>query len=258
MSLKILFVIDGLGSGGAERSLAQMLPYLDRANIKSTVAFFYRRDDSLEGSLRAHGADLRHLSQKGVVRRVAALRRLIMAEEPDVIHTTLFESDVMGRLAALGMNKVVVSSLVNTSYDPIRLQNQDINATKLWAARFIDSWTARHLTTCFHAITEAVKTAAVDTQGLEPQRITVIERGRDGGAGKPSDGDAPGAREVRAEGIRRGDRQRGPSRVPEGTAVSSGCDGGCGEASSTCRAAPRRTSQAASRRRSKRFGSESA
>ncbi|RPI57366.1 MAG: glycosyltransferase family 1 protein [Acidobacteria bacterium] len=187
MRLKILFVIDGLVSGGAERSLAQMLPYLERAGIRSTVAFFYQRADSLEGQLRAQGADLRHLPQRGVLRRVAALRRLIVSEQPDVIHTTLFESNVIGRLASIGLNKVVISSLVNTPYDPIRLQNQDINAAKFWAARLIDTWTARHLTTCFHAITEAVKNAAVDTQRLPPQRITVIERGRDSRSGRPSE-----------------------------------------------------------------------
>ena len=33
MSLKILFVVDTLGVGGAERSLADMIPGLARANI---------------------------------------------------------------------------------------------------------------------------------------------------------------------------------------------------------------------------------
>jgi glycosyltransferase involved in cell wall biosynthesis len=178
VNLKILFVIDGVGSGGAERSLAQMLPYLDRVGIKSTVAFFDRHADSLESSLRAQGTDLRHLPQQGVMRRVAALRRLILTEQPHVVHTSLFQADVIGRLASIGLNKVVISSLVNTSYDPIRLQNNDINPLKLWIVRQLDSWTARHLTNHFHAVSEAVKTAAIETLHLAPAQITVIERGR--------------------------------------------------------------------------------
>jgi glycosyltransferase involved in cell wall biosynthesis len=43
----------------------------------------------------------------------------------------------------------------------------------------IDGWTARHLTTRLHAISGAVKEAAVASLRLPPNRITVIERGRD-------------------------------------------------------------------------------
>ena len=162
MSLKILFVIDGLAQGGAERSLAEILPSLAKAGITSIVAFFHRHEENLEALFRAQGADLRFLPERGVTRRVVALRRLIQSESPDVIHTALFESDVLGRLASIGHNAVVVSSLVNTPYDPIRLENNDINPVKLWVVHMIDAWTARYLTTHFHAVSPAVKEAAVD------------------------------------------------------------------------------------------------
>ena len=178
MSLKILFVIDGLGQGGAERSLSEMLPALVRAGITSTVVFFDRHPDSLEDRLRADGAALRFIADKGTAGRVAALRRLIRAERPDIIHTALFKSDLIGRLASIGHSAVVVSSLVNTSYDRIRLQNCDVNPIKLRLVRLIDAWTARHLTTHFHAVSEPVKTAAIETLKLPAERITVVERGR--------------------------------------------------------------------------------
>jgi glycosyltransferase involved in cell wall biosynthesis len=121
-----------------------------------------------------------------VAQRLAALRRLIRDERPDIVHTALFESNVLGRLASIGQRSLVVSSLVNTSYDPIRLQNPDINPLKLAAVRAIDTLTARYLTTHFHAITEAVKTSASATLGVPADRITTIERGRDGGSGPAS------------------------------------------------------------------------
>ncbi len=186
MSLKILFVIDGLGPGGAERSLLEILPHLAAANIESIVAFFYRREESLEALFRKQGADLRYLPQQGLVRRVMALRRLIQMERPDVVHTALFESDVIGRLASIGQRAVVVSSLVNTPYDPICLQNCDVHKMKLWAVRMIDKWTARYLTTHFHAVSAPVKEAAVKMLHLRPDRITVVERGRNSCFGQPS------------------------------------------------------------------------
>jgi glycosyltransferase involved in cell wall biosynthesis len=71
-------------------------------------------------------------------------------------------------------------------YDPIRLQNRDINRLKLWGVRVLDGWTARHLTTHFHAVSEPVKDATVDALGVSPKRITVIERGRTGRFGGPN------------------------------------------------------------------------
>ncbi len=193
--MRVLFVIDGLGQGGAERSLAELVPALTRANIEVVVAFFYRREGSLESVFRAQGTRLHFLPQKGFLRRVTALRRLIRTVRPDIIHTALFESDMIGRLASVGQNAVVMSSLVNTPYDPIRLQNSDVAAPKLWAVRFVDSWTARHLTTCFHAISEPVKKAAVETLRLQPERITVIERGRSGRFDRPDAERRPLARQ---------------------------------------------------------------
>ena len=195
MNLTILFVIDGLGPGGAERSLAETLRYLHQANIRSIVAFFNRRQENLEGLLQENGADLRFIPQRTVAGRLSALRQLIQAERPDVIHTTLFESDIIGRLASIGQGAAVVTSLVNTTYDPIRLQDAHVNALKLGLVRLIDGWTARHLTTHFHAITRAVRQSAIESMNLAPDRITVIERGRDGYGQCPTDADRASARQ---------------------------------------------------------------
>ena len=186
ITLKVLFVIDGLGQGGAERSLAEMLPALVRAGIRPTVAFFHRHATNLEEHLRAEGAELCFLPEQGTLGRVRSLRRLIRSRRPDVIHTALFTSDLIGRLASVGQRATVISSLVNTSYDRIRLQNADINPLKLWLVRLLDAWTARYLTTHFHAVSEPVKNAAIESLGLPAERITVVERGRSNRFAGPS------------------------------------------------------------------------
>jgi glycosyltransferase involved in cell wall biosynthesis len=178
IQLKVLFVLDGLAPGGAERSLAEMLPDLTRAGIEPTVAFFHRHEANLESLYRARGAVLHFVDARSLKGRVAALRRVIRMERPNVVHTALFNADLIGRLAAVGQKVVVVSSLVNTPYDRIRLRNSDVNALKFHAVRLVDGLTARSLTTHFHAVSETVKRAAVATMGLRPERITVIERGR--------------------------------------------------------------------------------
>lgn len=178
-SLELMLVINGLGTGGAERSLAEMLPGYMAAGIRPTVVCLSRKAEGVADDVERQGFDVQVLRGGGLVGWSRALRRLVARRRPDLIHTTIFESDVAGRLAAAGTSTPVLTSLVNTTYAPIRLQDPNISRTRLQAAKVLDGWTARHLTEHFHAITQAVKAAAVDALRLPPDRITVVERGRD-------------------------------------------------------------------------------
>jgi glycosyltransferase involved in cell wall biosynthesis len=173
-----MFVIDSLGPGGAERSLAEMLPGLIEAGLEPMVVCLSPAD-AVGQDIRRLGVEVRVVSGRGRIGRVRALRRQIAAVAPDCVHTTLFESDVAGRLAAAGRRVPVITSLVNAPYLPARLEDPNVRRSRLWAARMIDGWTARHLTTHFHAVTYAVKSRAVEALGIPPERVTVIERGRD-------------------------------------------------------------------------------
>lgn len=177
--LKILFLINTLGPGGAERSLAEMLPLMAESGIDPTVVCLSHCQEGVESQVRAHGFDVRYLESTRLSRRVRELRRMIKGQNPDLIQTCLFDSDVAGRLAAAQLGIPVITSLVNTSYVAVRVNDPNVRALRLGAAQLIDSWTARHLSTHFHAVTHAVKAAAVETMGIRADRITVIERGRD-------------------------------------------------------------------------------
>lgn len=179
--MRVLFVINSLGAGGAERSLAEMLVPLSKAGVEPVVACFDRRQEGSAEEVLAAGFDVRFLAARRMPARIRELRKLIRALRPDVVHTTLFEADVAGRLAAVGTGVPVLTSLVNTTYDPVRRGDPNIRAAALGAYRVVDGWTARHLTAHLHAITQAVKDSAVATLGIPAERVTVIERGRDPG-----------------------------------------------------------------------------
>jgi glycosyltransferase involved in cell wall biosynthesis len=179
MSLKVLIVINGLGPGGAERSLAEMLPRLAARAVHLLIACFYHWREGFEAEVASQGFDIRFLEGANFPLRLRDLRRLLAAERPALIHTTLFEADVAGRLAAVGTGIPVLTSLVNTAYDPARLGDPHVTRYRLAAVRHIDGWTARHLTAHFHAVSQTVKHSAVEALGIPEQRVTVIERGRD-------------------------------------------------------------------------------
>ena len=187
-ALKVVHVINGLGTGGAERSLAEMLPFLRDRGIDSIVVTLYERPEGVEARVRERGFDVRRLRSSTPWGRARELRGLLRSERPDVVHTTIFESSLAGRLGAAGTGVPVLTSLVNVLYSGGRLRDPNVRRWKLEAARFVDAWTARHLTARFHAITQAVKDAAVETMRIDPGLVTVIWRGRDPERlGRPSD-----------------------------------------------------------------------
>ena len=175
-SLSVLYVINGLGTGGAERSLAELLEPLRRRGVEITVACLYERDEGVEEEVRANH-DVRFVGP-GLAKSLRNLRRLLREERPDLIHTTIFEADIVGRLASFGMRIPLVTSIVNTSYLSTKSGHPDVSPSKLRIARAIDGLTARHLNTRFHALTSAVASAAVAALGISPERIEVIPRGR--------------------------------------------------------------------------------
>lgn len=176
--MRMVCVIDGLGFGGAERSLAELLPGLVDAGIRPTVASLHRRQGGVQREVLAQGFDVRFLP-KGTIGRLHGLRHVIREVSPDLIQTTLVPSSLIGRIAAVGTDIPVLTSLVNQSYSVERLADPHVRPSVVRSIRGIDGWTARHLTTHFHAITHAVKRSAVDALGISSDRITVVERGRD-------------------------------------------------------------------------------
>jgi glycosyltransferase involved in cell wall biosynthesis len=199
--MKVVHLINGLGTGGAERSLAEMLPLLEERGVTVAVGCFYHRREGVHEEVAARH-DVRVLPGPNRLAWLSQIRQLILSERPQLIHTSIFEADVLGRVAAWGTGIPVLSSFVTMAYDPSRFLDPNVNAVKLRAARAIDGWTARHLSSHFHAVTETVKRSAVEVFRIRPDRVTVIERGRD-----PSRLGEPGE-----------DRRR---RIREGLGVSS-------------------------------------
>lgn len=178
-NLRVLYLINGLGGGGAERSLLELLPHYDAAGIELVVGCFRRREEGVEEEVSRLAVDLHYFSGGSVMNRARQVRSFLRTKRFDLVHTTIFESDLTGRVAAAGLPVPVLTSLVNTSYAKVRLSDPNVSRCGLWTARMLDGWTARNLTTHFHAITQAVKDASVHALGIDPDRITVIERGRD-------------------------------------------------------------------------------
>lgn len=177
--IKVAYLIDSLGTGGSERSLVELLPHLVAAGIEPRIFVLGDPNGGLAPLVREQGIEVSALARGSWLARVLYLRRQLTTWRPDLLHTSLFDSDVLGRLALAGTRIPVLSSLVNSSYEPARADDPSVRRWRLSVVRLIDGWTGRRLTTRFHAVSQAVADSAVKRLRLPPEAITVVRRGRD-------------------------------------------------------------------------------
>ena len=175
--MRVLYVIDSLIGGGAEHSLAHMAPGYRDLGIELHVAFLKSRWDVAD-ALRDAGATLHPVElDRGRGRQLAALVGLIRRLRPDVVHTTLWEADVLGRTAASIARVPSVTTFANSSYGQAQLDNPAVNPTKLRAAQIVDAATAR-LARRYHAVSEPVKQDMARRLRIDLDRIDVVPRAR--------------------------------------------------------------------------------
>jgi glycosyltransferase involved in cell wall biosynthesis len=176
--MRLLYLIDSLEPGGAERSLAAMAPYLIAGGVRLDVGYL-KTGAGVHADLLSSGAHLAPLSGRGG--RAGWLHRtmrLIADRRPDLIHTTLFDADIVGRSAAWWAGIPVVSSLVNVGYGKEQASSPGLRPWKVRAAQAADAATARTVRR-FHAVTLEVAAVMARRLCIARDRIEVIPRGRD-------------------------------------------------------------------------------
>lgn len=102
MRAKVLWLIKGLGLGGAEKLLVLAAPYLDRSRFEYEVLFLLPWKTALVPELERAGIPViclnhRHPFDLRVVPRIA---RLLRERRVDILHAHLPYSGVVGRVAA--------------------------------------------------------------------------------------------------------------------------------------------------------------
>jgi glycosyltransferase involved in cell wall biosynthesis len=175
--LHVLYIIDSISRSGAEESLATLAAEYQNLGVRLDVAYLHERA-GLQDELRSAGAEL--FSLDGTGGRLGWVRRardLIDHRHPHLVHTTLFEADVAGRVASRLARVPVVSTLANESYGAAHSSNPELNTWKLRGAQLLDAGTAR-LTRRLHAVSSTVANAMAGRLRYPRERIDVIPRGR--------------------------------------------------------------------------------
>jgi glycosyltransferase involved in cell wall biosynthesis len=183
VTLRILYLIETLGHGGAEHQLVANVERLDRQRFEPIVCYF-RKPDYLAAKLKASGVEVRCLDvppgKQHWPELVLRIRSLARDARADLIHTSLFEADILGGAAGRLANKPVISTLCNIAGEKIRLaDNPRNNVLKFAVANWMWGGALRHWHRHSIAISRAVLDSTARTFHVEPSRMTVIYRGID-------------------------------------------------------------------------------
>ncbi|HVF29352.1 MAG TPA: glycosyltransferase [Pyrinomonadaceae bacterium] len=177
-TLKVLHLIEDLGSGGAERLLYTNLRHLDSAVIESEVVTVFGHHDFWKVHIEELGVKVSGLGcdrYSDIPRGVSRLRRHIAADPPDLIHTHLFAANVVGRIAGRLQGIPVVSSIHNPEYEPEALDSVSASRkAKITTARLIDSITASTGCTKMVGVSEFVRDSVVKKLGYPAAKIEII------------------------------------------------------------------------------------
>ncbi|AVR46900.1 hypothetical protein C7S20_17435 [Christiangramia fulva] len=155
--MKIMIVIDSLGTGGAEKSMVVYAKFLKKESHDVIFICRDKREVSYEEEVRKFGINIRFLQNKGLFSKVHELSTHIEEFKPEIIHSVLVSSNILVRLSRSFTKKgKVIQSLVNTPYSQERKKDSRLSWQKFLLAKQFDLWTARLYPSFYHSITETV------------------------------------------------------------------------------------------------------
>ena len=176
--MKILIIIDSLGSGGAERSTAVICKYLQTQNIYFNILCLDKKDVGVQQEMLEEGHSIHFVEKKGFLSEVREIQHFVKMGKFDLVHSILFRANIRTRFARIFTNFFHLESLVNTTYSDERLADNRVNQKALKFYKYLDEKTASRAVDHFHSITQTVKQHYIEEIHLKPEKITVIPRGR--------------------------------------------------------------------------------
>jgi glycosyltransferase involved in cell wall biosynthesis len=176
--VRVLFVLDSLGAGGAERSTALLLPSLRERGVDVAVVVLRSEIEGSEAEVRSLGIDVHVLEAGGIISQTRQLRRHIVDLQPDIVHTAIYAADQVGRLASAGARTRVISSFVNVPRLRRFRTPADPPAWKIDLVNLCDAITGRLFVDRYHAVTPGVADLYAAAYRIPTKRVSVVERGR--------------------------------------------------------------------------------
>lgn len=169
--LRVLHVIGGGEFGGAEQHILNLVSTFPAEEVDVAVVCFY--DSLFAKKLREAGIKVIALNQFGRfdIRLLQALRQTFLSFGPAIVHTHGVKANFFSRLAALGMNV----PLLTTVHSALRF---DYAGTLAYAIVSLMERSTRHWNRHYIAVSGAIADD-LRAQGVKNSQLSVIYNGMD-------------------------------------------------------------------------------
>ena len=176
--IKVLYVIDTLETGGAEKSLVEIT-----MNFSNTIPFFVciYEGDHLKKRLEDAGIEVYSMGVKkkyGYKQASENLEKIVNEIKPDLIHATLYRSEYITRKLKPKLKIPLINSFVSNSYSKTRYDK--LSFLRRLKLKAIEQQDRLGVNRANHFISNS-KTIRNDNSkilSVPKERITVIPRGR--------------------------------------------------------------------------------
>jgi glycosyltransferase involved in cell wall biosynthesis len=192
MKTRILFIITGLSTGGAEMMLLKLLERLSRERFSASVISLTNagelapRIETLGIPVEAVGFKPGFFSPLAFLRLTAMIRKM----KPDIVHTWLYHADLLGGLAArLARVRKVIWCIRNS--DLSRERTRVLTRWVMHSCARLSPFVPHHIVSCSET---ALRIHAA--LGYRTEKMSVIPNGFDLDRFKP---DAQARRRIRVE-----------------------------------------------------------
>lgn len=190
-ALRVAYLIDSLGHGGAETLLVRYLEAVPALGVHPHVVVIQERDGNpMAGPIRALGVPLTTLAIDRLRRPGAldAVTRAIADTGADLVHTQLEFANILGTLAARRLGIPAVATL--HTLDRPRPWSRDAVRYRLMAR------VLRHRSSSVLAVSASAARHFARASGAEPRSVTTLHNGIDL---RPYAAEATDAGDIRAE-----------------------------------------------------------
>lgn len=123
--MKVFFVLDTLINAGSERSTLDIISNFS-GDIELKVIYFYPRHD-LKELYESNGIPLHFINLSGkfnFIKGVKLLTRLIEAEKPDLVVSSIYRANIISRISCFLTNTKLIGTFVSDSYGKMRVASQ--------------------------------------------------------------------------------------------------------------------------------------
>ncbi|MEP1123857.1 MAG: glycosyltransferase family 4 protein [Ilumatobacter sp.] len=185
-------MIDSLGQGGAEHSLAAILPGMRDLGIDVELVCRYRADSYVEQRLVDQGVAVTTMPNAAPLSAMRWLRRYVSSTAPSLLHLNLFTPTMIGSMGTIGTGVPILISIVSTP----EARRPGVATWKLRVVTGAEGFATRHLCSMVHAVTPGVADSVRHEFRVAERKIRVAERGRDGSRFRPAhEGERPTIRD---------------------------------------------------------------